>query len=337
MRRCSSELPRRVLEARGAGARAGRRDSLDGLVEADVRILPIEDANEVIAECTGRFSHGTLLADVGLTIPFDPASWPLAHRRPSRKRLATSSGFWRSASAAWFIARMSAAEIRPRQPFQRVRTCGYRSSVGCARHRHGVVRRKIVPVVLELDEVEALDQSCRGVAGDQIDLPRRERPVAERQVHDLRRAAKREAVGLREPADSRPAAPGTRIRSRPAIAVPPLPRPRSSAGPARRASAPRTRIANVLSKPSGGRSVRPLSAYRRRTVSHDGLAIVRRRPMEDGRQRGAGVLDVDVDVAGERARDRRSACRPGSAGAGPTARSRARSSARRSRRGSTAR
>ena len=44
------ELPRRVLEAGRAGAAFVRRDAVDGLVEADVRVFPVENAGEVIAE-----------------------------------------------------------------------------------------------------------------------------------------------------------------------------------------------------------------------------------------------------------------------------------------------
>src|SRR5262249_53281031 len=41
---------------------------------------------------------------------------------------------------------------------------------GRPRHGHGIIRRKEVAVVFELNEIEALDQTCRGVARNQIDL-----------------------------------------------------------------------------------------------------------------------------------------------------------------------
>jgi hypothetical protein len=55
-----------VLEARRARPPFVGRDALDGLVEADVRFLPIENANEVIAESTCGFGHGRSLADFRL-------------------------------------------------------------------------------------------------------------------------------------------------------------------------------------------------------------------------------------------------------------------------------
>ena len=55
----------------------------------------------------------------------------------------------------------------------------------------------------------------------------------------------------------------------------------------------------MLLKPSGGSSVRPVRAYRSRTVVEHGAGVAADRLMEDGRQRGAGVFDIDVDVAGE--------------------------------------
>jgi hypothetical protein len=51
------ELPRRVLEAGGAGAALVGRDPIDGFVEANMSVLPIEDSSKVIAKVTGWFGH----------------------------------------------------------------------------------------------------------------------------------------------------------------------------------------------------------------------------------------------------------------------------------------
>ena len=44
------QLPRRVLEARGARSTQVRRDPVDRLVESDVGFIPVEEANQLIAE-----------------------------------------------------------------------------------------------------------------------------------------------------------------------------------------------------------------------------------------------------------------------------------------------
>ena len=64
-------------------------------------------------------------------------------------------------------------------------------------------------------------------------------------------------------------------------------------------------MANVFSNPSGGSSVSPPSAYRSRTRAKHARRIGFDRVLEDGGVGGAGVFDVDVDVAGRAARDRR--------------------------------
>jgi hypothetical protein len=51
------ELPRRVLEAGRAGAALVGRNAGDSLVEADMRVFPVEDARKLIAECRARFAH----------------------------------------------------------------------------------------------------------------------------------------------------------------------------------------------------------------------------------------------------------------------------------------
>ena len=112
------ELPRRVLEARGARAAPIGRDALDRPVEGDVGVVPIQGRERDDRGQPGsiRFIGGRLSPSVvGLMLS-------------SRKRRATSSGSTRSLSAAWFIARMSAAEMRCPSRCSATRTCGYRSS-----------------------------------------------------------------------------------------------------------------------------------------------------------------------------------------------------------------
>ena len=60
------QLPRRVLEAGGAGAAPVGRDAVDRLVEADVRVLPVENAGQLIAESRSRFAHMSLVLYFGL-------------------------------------------------------------------------------------------------------------------------------------------------------------------------------------------------------------------------------------------------------------------------------
>ena len=57
---------------------------------------------------------------------------------------------------------------------------------GRSNDRHGIVGRKIVAIVVERREVERVDQRARGVAGDDVHLAVRERPVDERQIHRAR-------------------------------------------------------------------------------------------------------------------------------------------------------
>ena len=73
----------------------------------------------------------------------------------------------------------------------------------------------------------------------------------------------------------------------------------SRVSPRSRASAPRTRIANVLLKPSGAqhRSGRCRRTAARTLVEHR-ARIALDRLLEDGGQRGAAVFDVEIDVAG---------------------------------------
>src|SRR5437763_270621 len=54
----------------------------------------------------------------------------------------------------------------------------------CPRDRCRVVRREVMPVVIELHEIQGGDEPRRRVAGDKIHLARRQRAIAEREIHD---------------------------------------------------------------------------------------------------------------------------------------------------------
>ena len=193
---------------------------------------------------------------------------------------------------------MSAARHVPRQTApERVRNLRIAQQRRGACDRRRVVRREIVPIVLELEQVEPLDQAGGRVAGNQIHLSGGERAIAERQVHDARRIRKSQAVGLGQariavrPLDELVAEAGAPLR-RHARRIVDRPQTAATARPL-----PRTRIANVLLKPSGGSSVRPASRVQRAHGLEDRARVVADRLMEDRRQRGARVFDVDVDVA----------------------------------------
>ena len=195
---------------------------------------------------------------------------------------------------------MSAAETRPAELFERSAHLRVAQQRRRPRDRRGVVGRKIVPVVLELHEIEAFNQAGCRVAR------RSRRPgfAASARYVSVRSitrggTGKPQAVRLPPAREIRPAARETRSRIPLAIAAP---RARASSivfSPRLRASSPRTRIANVLLKPSGGSSVRPAA----RVVVADGRkhsrGSRRDRLMEDRRQRRARVFDVHVDVARE--------------------------------------
>ena len=152
-------------------------------------------------------------------------------------------------------------------------------------------------IVLQHRQSVGVDQPARRVAGDEIHLALGQGAIDQRQIHRRRRRAEVQPVGLRQARDSRRRAAGTRSRSRPATSRRTRPTSPIVFRLQPRASSPRTRIANVFSNPSGSSSVSPPRAYRCRIASSTRRGSVCDRLMEDGRQRRAGVLDVDIDVA----------------------------------------
>jgi hypothetical protein len=184
-----------------------------------------------------------------------------------------SAGLSCCASAAWFISCMSAAEMRPASPSSAFRTCGYRSSV---------------------------DARATGTAsyGGKYRRLSSSRKIAERQVHRLRRRAKREPVGLREA--------GVSIRTLEELVAerrpPPGRHPRhvvdgAKAARARLVAANQNRERVVVAERGQQRA-----AAGSIEVPHavdDRLRILERRLPEDRGQRRAGVLDIHVDIAAE--------------------------------------
>ena len=63
-----------------------------------------------------------------------------------------------------------------------------------ANDRDGVVRREIVAIVFEGDEMQGVDQAVGGVAGDDVDLMINEGAIEKAEVHDVRRSGEVEIV-----------------------------------------------------------------------------------------------------------------------------------------------
>ncbi len=60
----------------------------------------------------------------------------------------------------------------------------------------GVVRREIVAIIFEGDEMEGVDQAVRGIAGDDVDLMIDEGAVEEAEVHNVWRSGEMERVTI---------------------------------------------------------------------------------------------------------------------------------------------
>ena len=88
----------------------------------------------------------------------------------ARKARATAAGSCRSASTAWFMARMSPTRTLPASEAIASRTAGCLQDRRAARQRHRVVGRKVMPVVVQHDEIVGGDQPAGRVARDQVDL-----------------------------------------------------------------------------------------------------------------------------------------------------------------------
>ncbi len=166
-----------------------------------------------------------------------------------------------------------------------------------ARDDGGVIRREVVAIVLEHDQAVRIDEAAGRVARYQIDLPLRERPIDQREIHGRRRCGKPQSVGARKAR----------------VAVLTLKEFVAEAGvPGRSVGCRgRQRLDSQLSRhvaadEHGKRVLEPQRIEQRQA----GLRIVPLDPVKDPmpvridrlmknrRLRGARVLDIRVDVAG---------------------------------------
>ena len=166
--------------------------------------------------------------------------------------------------------------------------------------RHGVVRRKVVAVIVEHNQSERGDQAVGVRSGDDIDRPvlqARDRAGPGPSPAALRRISGRRSA----PAPgSRPAARETRIPHPASCAEPRGASCDNLVRPRRRASSPRITMAKLLLKPRGGITSRPnFCRYWRFTSSYTCARIARRLLLQHGRQRRTGVFGIDIDAAGE--------------------------------------
>ena len=152
-------------------------------------------------------------------------------------------------------------------------------------------------VVVQLEEIEALDQTSRRIAGDRIHLSIGERAVAQGQIHHMRRRREMQAVGPGQPRKTvGPLQELVAESGAPPRRLPDRVVDRLEAERARVAAADQNRKRVVEAERTQKRAPGP-----RIQVAHlreHGTRIGLNRLMEDRRQRGSRVLDVHVDVAG---------------------------------------
>jgi hypothetical protein len=164
-----------------------------------------------------------------------------------------------------------------------------------------VVRRKIVKVVIERNEVQRVDEAVGGVAGDDVNLMVDKRAIEEAQIHDVGRLGELqivttgpagEAVGTFEKFVAHADAEFTRDRRKVghgvkmgAIGVVSAYHHGEGVGEAERLGEIKMEFFRVLQ----------LDAV----VDRSGSVVGLWRFVEHGGESGAGVFDVEVEVAGE--------------------------------------
>lgn len=163
----------------------------------------------------------------------------------------------------------------------------------------GVISREVVKIVLKRDEVEGVDEAVGGVAGDHIDFFFSERAVNQAEVHDAGLRGEMQAVAL-GPAGEAVGAFEKFVADSDAHAR----REGSEVGGAAEIVA-----LSLLAADNHGEGV--VEAERLRELQMeaasvfgfdaivDGGGIAGGRFVEDGGEGGAGVLDVEVEFAGE--------------------------------------
>ncbi len=171
-----------------------------------------------------------------------------------------------------------------------------------ANDRHGVVGRKIVAIVGEADEMERVDEAVGGIAGDDVDLFVDESAINEAEIHHAGRLGEMQAVALDEAA----IAVGT-LEKFVADAGAPSRRDRNDVG-----DGFEVELVGVGATDNHGESVFEAERFGDVEMEALGVAlfdaivdglrvgIVGGRFVENGGERGAGVFDVEIELAGEK-------------------------------------
>ena len=170
---------------------------------------------------------------------------------------------------------------------------------GLADDGDGVVGRKVVAVVFEGDEAEGVDEAVGGVAGDDVHLMIHERTVDEPEVHHFGRLGEMEIVAVAPAAEAVGA-----LEEFIADAGTPFWR-----GPSDVGKFLQMEILRVVASDDHRECVfeaQRLSDFEMESLGVklldamvDGARIALRRFIQHGCQSGAGVLDVEIELAGE--------------------------------------
>jgi len=166
---------------------------------------------------------------------------------------------------------------------------------------NSVVRREVVEIVFESDEVKRVDEAVGGIAGDDIDLMIDESAIEEAEVHD---------VGLRGEVESVTSAPTAEtvgaLEEFVADTGAPLWGDGGEVGHGEEVEALRVVATDdhgesvFKAERLGENEVEALSVLIFDASVDGGGGIVGRRGfVEDGGESGAGVLDVEIEIAGE--------------------------------------
>jgi hypothetical protein len=170
---------------------------------------------------------------------------------------------------------------------------------GASNNRDGVVGREIVTVVVQSDEAKGIDQAIRRIAGDDVHLMINEGAIDEAEVHDARLAGEMESVAV---------APATEtvgaLEEFVADADAPFGSKRCDIRDFLQVEVPSVVAADnhgeriFEAEGFGDFEVEALSIELPDAVVGGG-GIASGRLAEDGGQGGAGVLDVEVKLAGQ--------------------------------------
>jgi len=168
---------------------------------------------------------------------------------------------------------------------------------GLADDGDGVVGREVVSVVFEGDEAEGVDETVGGVAGDDVDLMIDEGAVDQAEVHDFGRFGEAEIVAIGPAAEAVGA-----LEEFVADAGAPLGCEGGDVG-----DFLQMKIFRVVAPDDHGESVFKAEGFGNFEMEAigielldaivDGVRIASRGFVEDGGKSGAGVLDVEIELA----------------------------------------